>query len=373
MLEAQREEISAGQVAAQGFTAGAPVLGLAQRRDRRGTGNEPGSNAGRETELSLEAPLWRPGQRSARQALALAAGTDLDAQIAHARLSLAGEVRERLWEVVAVREALTEAQSHLEQLETLATEVTRRVAAGDLARTDAMAVQQEVLAARAELGLAQVRLQEQVLRYRNLTGQEPIATPVDEVAGSNPVVPHPRLQASRTGLQQAQAMLGLVQASRSEPWTLGVSLRSERDSGATAATRSVGLSVQIPLGSVERNRPQVAAASTRIAGAAAEVAQAQATLADEIALARLQLDQARESLALSAARTTLAREHAGLIDKAFRLGERPLAERLRAQAQVHEAHTHERQQQGGIGFGPCPIQSSFGDSSMNLHKNLFIF
>jgi len=354
-LEARRDEVMAGRDAAHAWTAGAPAIGLAQRSD---SWND--RNGRRETEVSLYAPIWLLGQKSARQTLAQASADDLEAQIVNGRLALTGEVRERLWAVAAAREALSEAQDHLRHLEALADEVMRRIKAGDLARTDGMLAQQEVLAARAAVGLAQARVNETLSRYRTLTGQPDIPPPVVEPIGSTTADLHPRIIAARTGLQLAQASLGVVNASRSDPPTIGVSLLREPDSAAASTNRTIGLSIQIPIGTNARNRPLETAAHTQIEVATAEAAQVETTLRADIDLARLQLAVAREALDMMSSRTALTRDHVKLIDKAFRLGERGLADVLRSQALAHEADAAEGQQRVTVGLAHARLNQALG-------------
>ena len=354
-LEAQRHEVQAGNEAAQTLTAGSPVMGLAHRSDR--WNDQSGK---RESELSLAAPIWLPGQQSARRVLAQASATELEAQLAHTRLLLAGEVRERMWAAIAAREALADAQDHLEHLQLLTDEVMRRVKAGDLARTDGMQAQQEVLAARAALTLAQAHQNQSLVRYRMLTGQSEVPPAADETSASATLEAHPRMIMAHTLLQRAQAALGVAYASRREPLTVGVALRREHDSASAPAKHSLALSLQIPLGDNARNRVQSTAAQTGIESASAELAQTRATLAAEIDLARLQLSAAREALEAMVARTALAREHARLIENAFRLGERALADLLRAQSQAHDAHLHESQQRVALGLAHARLNQALG-------------
>ncbi|MEC4723794.1 TolC family protein [Noviherbaspirillum sp. CPCC 100848] len=153
-LEAKRDEALAGREAAQSWIAGSPTVGLAQRSDRW-----TDQNGVRETEVSVAAPIWLPGQKAARHSFAQSSSDDVEAQIANTRLALAGEVRERFWAVAAAREALSEAEDHQHHLEAIADEVLRRVKAGDLARTDGMLAQQEVLAAQGAVTTAKESLQ----------------------------------------------------------------------------------------------------------------------------------------------------------------------------------------------------------------------
>ncbi len=354
-LEARRDEMLAGHEAAQTWIAGAPTIGLSQRSDRW-----TDQNGVRETEVSLAAPIWLPGQKSARQTLAQTSSDDLEAQIANARLALAGEVRERLWAVAAAREAFAEAKDHQHHLEEIADEVMRRVKAGDLARTDGMLAQQEVLAAKAAAAAAQAKMQEVLTRYRMLTGQPEIPMPQAEPIGKTIQEPHPRVLATRTALQRSHASLHAVNNTRSDPPTIGLSMRREQDRPANPTSRSVGITVQIPIGTAARNRPLESAARTHIETAIAEAAQAEATVGADVELARQQLVVAEQALGAASSRAALMREHTELIEKAFRLGERGLADLLRSQALSHEAELGERQQRVAVGLAHARLNQALG-------------
>jgi outer membrane protein TolC len=354
-LEARRDETLAGREAAQSWIAGSPTVGLAQRSDRW-----TDQNGVRETEASVAAPIWLPGQKAARESLAQSSSDDLEAQIAATRLALAGEVRERLWAVAAAHEVLSEAEDHQHHLDAIAEEVLRRVKAGDLARTDGMLAQQEVLAARGAVAAAQAKLQEALGRYRVLTGQPSIpAWDVEPIAG-NMAEPHPRLAAVRTALQRSQASLQVVNRTRSDPPTVGISMRREQDNFAGPASRSVGIAVQIRFGTAARNRPLETAARTQIETATVEAAQAEVVLKADIDLAREQLDAATRSLEAASSRASLTRQHTELIEKVFKAGERGLADLLRSQALSHEAEVAERQQKVALGLAHARLNQALG-------------
>lgn len=354
-LEAKREEMLAGREAASTWVAGSPVLGLSQRSDRWTE-----RNGAKESELTLSAPVWLPSHKSAREALAQSSTEDLEAQIALAKLALAGTVRERLWEVAATREALAEARDHQKHLEALSNEVLRRVRAGDLARSDGMLAQQEVLAAQGAVATARSKEQEASTRYRVLTGQPDIPAPVPEVLAGERSSRHPRETAAATSLQKAKATLKAADAIRSEPPTIGLLMR--RDQGGTGGdtSRTIGFSVQIPIGTGARNRPLEAAARTQNETAIAELAQAEAVLMADGELAKQQLESTQEALSHASSRAAIAREHLSLIDKAFRAGERGLADLLRAEALAHEADSAERQQKVAVGLAHARLNQALG-------------
>lgn len=354
-LEARRDEAAAGREAAQSWIAGSPSIGLSQRSDR--WTNREGV---RETEVSFSTPIWLPPQKSARQVQAQVSTDDLEAQIANARLSLTSEVRERLWAVAAARETLAEAKTHQKHLEAMADEVMRRVNAGDLARTDGMLAQQEALAGKAAVVEAQVKLQEALTRYTTLTGLTDIPAPEPEPIGTGMRDPHPKLLAAKTAVQHAQASMNVVSKSRSEPPTVGVAMRREREGAAADAASSVTFAVEIPIGTSARNRPLEAAARTQMETASAELAQVEATLRADIELARQQLAAAQQALENASSRAALAREHTQLIEKAFRLGERGLAEMIRARTVVHEAEVAEHQQRVAVGLAHARLNQALG-------------
>ncbi|TDY84992.1 UNVERIFIED_ORG: outer membrane efflux protein [Herbaspirillum seropedicae] len=353
-LEAKRNEMQAGLESARTWVAGSPVLGLSQRSDRW-----TDRNGAKESEVSISAPLWLPAHKAAREAVAQSNNEDLEAQIAVARLALAGEVRERLWTVAAARESLAEASDHQGHLEALTEEVMRRVKAGDLARSDGMLARQEVLAAQSAVANARAKEQEALMRYRVLTGQTEIPSNPLEPLAAAVSTPHPRALAAIASLQRSKAALKAADAIRSDPPTVGLLMRKDQG-GSGDSSRTIGVAIQIPIGTSARNRPLEAAARTQSETAAAELSQADLLLQAETDLARQQLLAAQESWQRASERAALTREHATLIGKSFRAGERGLADLLRAQALAHEADTAERQQKVAVGLAHARVNQALG-------------
>lgn len=359
-LEARQSEVEAGRTTARSWIAGAPTLGLSQRSDRW---TDRGDQ--RESEISLSAPVWLPGQKAARASLAALSTEELSAQILQARLAVAGEVRIRTWEAAAAQASLAEKRDHLHHLEELADEVQRRVKAGDLARSDGLLAQQAVLAARIDARLAATQASAALARYRLLTGlsdlpplePEPLE-PEPPADASEPV--NVRLSAARASERRAQAALRLAEATRNAPPSVGVSFRHERQGPMIGPDRSIGVAVQIPIGGKARNRVVEAQARTQIATAAAEAAHARASVESDLTLASEQLANAGAALGDATARAAALQEHTALIDKAFRLGERGLAELLRSRALSHEASVAVHQQQIALGLAHAQLNQARG-------------
>ena len=359
-LEARQDEATAGHALAQSWLAGAPTLGLSER-----SGRWTGRSEQHETEIALAAPVLLPGQQSARRQLAAASVGELQARLHQGRLDIAGTVRARLWEAAAAREMLAEKEGHLHHLEELRADVKRRVQAGDMARSDGLLADQEVLAAQAEVAAARSRAREALNRFKLLTfmpelpALEPEPLPEAEAAGPQ-AEQHVRLRAAQAAEQRARAAVGLASSSVQGAPTVSLSMRRERDSAFASPERSVGIAVQIPLGGKLRNRPAETRAATELATASAELAETQAAIGIEAEQARAHLGDASEGLQAALARVAAMREHAALFQKAFNHGERGLAELLRSRTLAHEAEVGLRQQRVALGLAHAQLNQALG-------------
>ena len=127
-----------------------------------------------------------------------------------------------------------------------------------------------------------------------------------------------------------------------------------------APDRAVGLHLQVPLGSAGRNRAVEAQAQTQLAVAAAQALQSEEITQADLDVARMQIGHARTALAAAVARVNAMREHEQLIEKAFRLGERPLADMLRSRALADEARVARRQQDVALGRAHAQFNQASG-------------
>lgn len=357
-LESRQEEAAAGKAVAQSWLAAAPTLGLSERSDR--WHDQRYQRGQRETEISIAAPLLLPRQQAARQQLAARSADEVQAQLHRARLELAGAVRLRLWEAAAAREVLVEKEGHLHHLDELKEEVGRRVAAGDLARSDGLLATQEVLAAQGEVAVARSRAREALNRFRLLTGVPELPPVQPELPGLALPAAHSRLLAAETAEQRARAAVGMASAGVQGPPTVSLSMRRERDSALSSADRSIGIAVHIPLGGKVRNRPAETLAATQLATAAAELSEARLALDLDVETARGQLLDAGEALDVALRRVTLMREHTALFEKAFSHGERGLAELLRSRTLTHEAEVAARQRKVALGLAHAQLNQALG-------------
>ncbi len=354
-LEARKDETGAARESAASWLAANPTLGLSQRNDRGRS--ERGM---RESEISVSSSIWLPGQKSARESLAARNSDELSAHHEAMRLAVAGVVRNRMWEAAAARVALEEKQDHLHHLEGLADEVQRRVKAGDLARADGLLAEQEVLAARGAVLSARTAATEALARYRAVTGLAELPVLDPEPLQERGIPANPRLTAARASEQRARAALRLAEATRAAPPTVALSVRREDERTLREPARSIGVALHIPLGSAGGNRNVETQARTAIASAAAEAAEAQTSADADLEIARERLANARAALEAATARAAAMHEHTALLDKAFRQGERGLADLLRSRALTHEADVAVAQQQVALGHAHAQLNQALG-------------
>lgn len=354
-IEARQVEAAAASVMAGSWLASQPTLGLARRRDESGS-----ERAQRESELSVSSSFWLPGQKSAREALAARGLDEAAAQLAATRLAVAGLVRQRLWEAASAQVALEEKQDHLHHLEGFAVEVGRRVKAGDLARADGLLADQEVLAARIEVSKARTAAAEALADFKVLTGLPELPALEPEPLPESAVPADTRLAAARASEERARAALRLLEASRSAPPTVALSVRREEERALREPVRSIGLALQIPFGGAARKLHVEAQAHTAVASAAAEAAEAQSASGADLAVARERLANARTALEDALARARALHEHTALFEKAFRQGERGLVDLLRSRALTHDADVAVAQQKVAVGHAHAQLNQALG-------------
>lgn len=330
-LEAGREEAAAHRYAADRLFPGMSALGLGQRE---------GEGGKREFELELSTPLWLPGQRQASLALADARIEENTAAYAARRWALAGELRNLVAAVRAAKSEVGLARARLENDRKLTDEVARRVAAGDLARVDALLARGEVLASESALLEADSRLTRALRDYRVLTGLAALPGDAVEALAAPPaevMQQHPALDSARRNVELARAGLELTRQTRRDAPELGVQVQTARDVSGADYRNSVRFGLRIPFSGEARNRPLLAAANGDLIRAEAELARATAELENELQAAQAELANAERGEELARARQQGATERLRLMRRGFDLGELSLAQLLLARGQANEA------------------------------------
>jgi len=349
----QARRALAERAAAAALWAAPPALELGVVRNRQGAGG-----ATRETEAGVAIPLWLPGQRAARQGQVEAEVAAAALNASAARLRVAGAVREAAAEVAVQRAEVAAAQASARELELLARDVERRVAAGDLARSDALAANAERLSAMTALAQARQSLQAAQLRWQALTGLQavPASTTEGPVASAGE---HPALRAAALNVELARQRLGVARSSRRDAPELVVKARREATAGEPNVN-GVGIALRVPFGTSGRNEPLMAAALSEVELAEATQRELQQQVEADVALARDAKVTAGQRARDESARASLLRERATLIEKSFGAGETPLPEVLRAVAAAAQAEAAVSRAQAALAQATSRLQQALG-------------
>lgn len=332
-LPERQAESRARHDAARSLTAGPASASLARVDDR------PGSRQGRrEWELELAAPLWRPGQRPQRQQLAEAADADQQARTALTRWQLAGELREAWWAVAQARGEETLAARRREQADALHADLRRRLAAGEVPRTEAhLAATEALAAADAQDDVRQARRQAED-DYQALTGQPaPDILAPEPAAPEPPVDAHPALQAALAAAALARQQVADQAAAGAGQPELALRWLHERDGSGQPAAQALGLKLTVPFGGAAPRQQDAAAARAELRHADTELQRTRERLQRQRQQAAGALSLAETQQARARTRLALAQDTATLTERAHRLGEADLPALLRARISLHEA------------------------------------
>lgn len=353
--EGETVRATTGLRIARSFAAGEPALTYA-RTDGRWYGGSRAA-AGSETEVALSWPLWMPGQRGAASRAASADVGWADANLAQARLEVAGKVREAAWDIAMARAELGLAQTRVDFLKKLADDVDRRVVGGDLVRADALAARADALEAEVELADAQRELHAKQAEWRVLTGLEqmPDAGEIENeshidvdklvaAAGTPPAV-----RVAEQAVQRAEGQLTAVRRSLGAPPELSVGTKHEVAGPGQPGERSLVVELSVPLGVTARRSQLRAQAQAELDAAQAELTLARSRQAAELEAAKLAIALADRQLDAGRQRMQMLGERSQLLQRAFATGKIDLAELLRtlsASAEADDSLAHRQAEHG---------------------------
>ena len=355
IAESRASEADASRAVASSWVAKAPSIGVSEKNDRFND-----NRGAREREIELALPLWLPGQRAAREALAQSDEADAKAGVSAARLALAGELRAAIWSLAATRADAEIAVERLTTAERLEADVLRRQKAGDLARTDALLAQEETLTAKAAVVEAHTREWQAIGRWRVLTGLDDLPSAIDEAVANSSADTHPRLALTQTALQRARAGMQIAREDRRDPPELSIGVSEERDDFAARSYSSVRVGIRIPLGTRARNAPRLASANSALIRAEAELRRTISEIATEQRNARAAMDGAESQYQAAQSRASLANQRLALQQRAFSLGELGLAELMRVRAAAVEARLELLQARNSLGAARAQLNQAWG-------------
>jgi len=336
---ALRNESAAIRTQAGSLTAEDPALRLKGLSDRA-TEND----GAYELEAMLDMPLWLPGQRGARQALADAVAGQADGLSRLLRWQMAGRVREAVWTAALAHGRLRQAAAALTAARSLEASVAKRAAAGELARMEHVTAQQETLAREVDLAAAQVDYDQAIAAYVQLTGHprlpEPLNEPATAPALTEPVTlppDHPLLAGADGAVARARAERDRVAADRRGHPLLSLGGKRARDDRTVDAVDALQLEISIPFGLKRQHAPELAGAERALTDQLAELQQLRRQAEQDLKSAVLARQGAEQALAVAERRAGLADQALTITRRAFDLGEADLSTLLRAEERAREA------------------------------------
>lgn len=296
----------------------------------------------REVELGFSAPLWNWNERGRTQSLRDSELQTANAQFEAAKLQLAAEVRQVVWDSLSAQLDVEIAQTRAQAAKKLAEDVKRRVDAGELAKTDLYQAQALDAQAKLEMGRAMAVLSDMAIQFSDLTGL-PIST-LQGVQAENAEVPqglrpldHPSLKVAQSQLDtlSKQTELALTQK-RANP-ELGLTVVSDRSAFGISSEKSLMLSTRIPLGNASEYQSRVLDAQANQLAAQASLRKIERSVVAKGRAAGSSLSVFEHLRKTASEQAGLAKKVYALYQQSFELGETDLPTLLRYEQQAFES------------------------------------
>jgi len=332
-LQSRDAMVLAKNRVANAMLPSAPAIGLIHQNDAIGSGRGE-----RDWQAELELPVWQQKQRDNRLKVADAIQSSTIASRQSLKLQVAGQLREALWNIAANDNHLSLAINKLQVAQKLQSDVGKRYQAGELARTDAMLAEQEVLRVEKEKVRAEAELMHARHRYYLLTGLRELPASYQEQQSSlEDYSQSPIWLEAQSKLGLAETERDLAQIESRENMRVLLNMRSSKGAFDTTDNNSVGVHVRVPFGSETSAAPIRAAAEMVVGNALTEREAMRFELEAAMHEAEHNLSVSRAELSIATKQYEIAKESFSLAQKAFQLGETDLVSLMRVQAQTFEA------------------------------------
>ena len=296
-------------------------------------------------DATVQISLWNIGQRDANQRIGDKAQVDSTMQAAATKWRVAGLVRGALWDISLQELRLQQVKMELAVTEQLAKDVKRRVQAGDLAETDSLLAQTEVLQKRSVLTFAEAEVMHARKRFSSITQSVNIPANFHEVLTTQKEIEptHPALQAINSQIERKYAELEALQLVGSGQSSVVMGISSDRYSKGKGGVEvsnnmeSLNIGVTVPFGGEAHLAPQVAAMNVELSKLRTERDQLVRDLeqAHHEAEHNLQVNQAE--LIITNELKTVAEKHLKMTQLSFSVGEIDLIDLLKIQSQTQLA------------------------------------
>ncbi len=295
------------------------------------------------TQGELGTPVWLPGEGTATQRAAQADAATVAADADAVHLALAVQVLGLAAQAAFAANERDVAQRRLATAEALATDLAHRYQVGESSESDALAADAEAAGARVTLSAAEARLASAVAALASITGQDAVprlAAPAFRAALGTALAAapaaHPRIVAAERAVAAAEAKARLTRIENRDSPTVGVIGINEKQFGSPWDTR-FGVVVRFPLATEARNAPLRAAAEETLTQAQVQLVLARREVLAAIRQAASVLAGAERGSAAAARAADELDKRRGQVERAWRVGEMPLIEVVRANALAFDA------------------------------------
>ncbi len=313
-----------------------------------------------ELELGMVIPLWLPGQQQAGQAFTQSQIALAKARQQAIKLDLAGQVIELLWQYQQLKlqqQALSLQQHTLQRLNE---DIQRQLDAGERPRTDWLAAQARLLQLQLESSQQQQQQQQINLAWQQLTGLQTYPRVETLAPRKSPQLSeqHPALQQVMLKQQHARQTLHLRQYSLRDNPELSLGLIHNNDD--LSSSNSLMLGLHFPLYTPPEQQVLLQAAENQLALADTELTQLREKLTAELQTAVKAEQSINQQLTLARQASELQQERSRLLQRAFELGEKNLAELLHALTDLYQSQSLLAQQQAALANARLRVQQSMG-------------
>jgi cobalt-zinc-cadmium efflux system outer membrane protein len=341
MVEALRQEASALKRRSRSWIAGYPSIYLQWIDDRafsdRGTV---------EIQTGYQLPVWMWGQREAGKQVAKEASASAEYVARALKQEVAGLVRDSLWNLALVQNRYELAKQVLDVSGQLVAAVQRRVELGDLARSDLLLAQSDLLEKKTALALAEAEVMHARKAYSNLTRLERAPRLFAEELSRQDAITeeHPVIAAANAVIERAQAEVEWTRKSKqgNQPSIL-IGTQHDRSSRRNSFNNESNLVLQVPIGGESYNAPFVAQANLALTQRMADRNTLMRQLEKAFHEARQNIDVDRAALAIADERRKIAETHLRMSRLAFETGEIQLIDFLKIQSGAQAAFREARE------------------------------
>ncbi len=298
-------------------------------------------------QAELGTPIWLPGEATATQATAQADSAAVTAAIEAAHLALGAQVLDLATQAVLAANARDVMARRLATAQSLASDLAHRFQMGESSQSDALAASSDAATAAAALSNAEAQLAAAQAAFAVVVGNDllprldaprPNATRLSTLDPASLPKPqaealaaHPRIVAAERAVAAAQASARLVQIENRDSPEVGLQGINEKQPGTRWDTR-FGVTFRLPFATEARNAPRRAAAELSVTQSMVQLSLARREVLVGVRQAEAALGGAeRSSVAFERAAAELEKRR-GQIQRAWRMGEMPLIEVVRANA-----------------------------------------